>query len=311
MEVSIGGGEPFIREDIKYLIEGIVKNRMRFSVLSNGTLATEELASYIASTGRCNGIQISIDGATPDIHDLSRGHGNFDRAVRGTRVFLGAGIPVTVRVTINSHNVGNLEEIAALLFEDLGLPSFSTNSASLMGMCRDNNSLQLSMGERQLAMETLLRLNKKYNGRISAQAGPLAEVRDWKRMEESRSNGLTVGKKGGYMRACGGVFSKMAVRADGVMVPCTQMSHIEMGRINRDGLKEVWHGHPELKRMRGRWDKGLNEFEFCRGCDYIPYCTGNCPAMAHALTGDDNQPSPDACYRKFLDAGGKLPVEAF
>ena len=103
--------------------------------------------------------------------------------------------------------------------------------------------------------------------------------------------------------------SKLAVRADGVMVPCAQMSHMMLGRINRDDLQEVWQGHPELLRLRERRNIPLSDFEFCRGCDYINYCTGNCPALAYTILGDVNHPSPDACLKRFLEAGGRLPKE--
>ncbi len=103
--------------------------------------------------------------------------------------------------------------------------------------------------------------------------------------------------------------SKLAVRVDGVIVPCIQMSHIELGRINRDNLHEVWENHPELKRLRERRNIPLSDFEFCKGCDYIPYCTGNCPALAYTILGEENHPSPDACLRKFLKEGGRLPDE--
>ena len=33
-EVTMAGGEPFIREDLKEIIGGIVRNRMRFAILS-------------------------------------------------------------------------------------------------------------------------------------------------------------------------------------------------------------------------------------------------------------------------------------
>ena len=72
-----------MREDLKDLVEGVVQNRMRFSILSNGTLITDDLASFLASTGRCNTIQISIDGSTARTHDMCRGEGNFDARWRG------------------------------------------------------------------------------------------------------------------------------------------------------------------------------------------------------------------------------------
>ena len=67
MEVCLQGGEPFIREDFRELVEGIVRNRMRFSILSNGTLITDDMAAFLASTGRCNSVQVSIDGSEREL----------------------------------------------------------------------------------------------------------------------------------------------------------------------------------------------------------------------------------------------------
>ncbi len=100
---------------------------------------------------------------------------------------------------------------------------------------------------------------------------------------------------------------KIAVRADGIMVPCIQISHIELGRINRDDLREVWQEHPELKKLRERHNIPMSDFEFCRGCDYINYCAGGCPAPAYNITGNEYHPDPDSCLRRFLEEGGRLP----
>ncbi len=308
MSVTLGGGEPFLRKDLGELIEGIVRNRMRFSILSNGTLITEDMARFLASTGRCDSVQVSIDGAGPETHEACRGKGNFTRAVEGLQALQAGGVRVSVRVTIHKHNVGDLEAIARFLLEELGLPGFSTNAASYLGLCRENGEqVQLSTEERSLAMESLMDLNRKYRGCIGAQAGPLADARMWTEMERSRKEGEVSVAGRGHLQACGGVMTKMAVRADGVMVPCTQMSHIELGRINRDSLLEVWRGHPQLLRLRERSETPLGDFTFCKGCDYIPHCTGNCPALAYTLLGEENHPSPDACLKRFLEAGGRLP----
>ncbi len=48
LNVTLQGGEPFCREDLEELIEGIVRNRMRFNILSNGTLITDEIAAFLA-----------------------------------------------------------------------------------------------------------------------------------------------------------------------------------------------------------------------------------------------------------------------
>jgi SynChlorMet cassette radical SAM/SPASM protein ScmE len=294
MNVTIGGGEPFCRKDLSELIEGIVRNRMRFNILSNGTLITDEMADFLASTGRCDGVQVSIDGSVPTTHDACRGEGNFLKAMQGIKSLQKYNVPVPIRVTIHRKNVRDLENVAKLLLEDIGVPSFSTNAASHMGLCRQNaEQVQLTAEDRSVAMEALLKLEKKYNGRINATAGPLAEGRDWLEMEKALLDGQESVDGRGYLTSCNGPMNTLAARADGVMVPCGQMSHLELGRINKDGLEKVW--------------QELNEFEFCQGCEYINYCTGNCPALAYTILGKENHPSPDACLKRFLEAGGRLP----
>ncbi|HJO93533.1 MAG TPA: SynChlorMet cassette radical SAM/SPASM protein ScmE [Victivallales bacterium] len=308
LDVCLSGGEPFFRKDIKELITGIVANRMRFSMLSNGSLITEEILDFIKSTGRCNSIQVSIDGPGPESHDISRGKGSFNDALRGLKLLIKHKLPATTRVTIHKHNFNDLDKVAKLLLEDVGLPSFSTNSASHLGLCRENSDdTQLNADEYSFVIAKLFELNKKYNGRIGAQAGPLASGKHWKEMEDTIKAGIKETPGCGYLRSCGGVFSKMAVRADGIMIPCSQIPHIELGRINKDNLREVWHNHTELKRLRERRDMPLKKFAYCSDCKYTPYCRGGCPALAYTLTGNENEPSPDSCYRTFLEAGGELP----
>lgn len=309
--VTLTGGEPFYREDLRELLKEIVRNRMRFSILSNGTLVTDEMAAFLGSTGRCDTVQVSIDGSTPITHDAFSGRGSFLKAMEGLKVLQRHHIPVTVRVTIHRRNVRDLEGIATLLLEEIRLPSFSTNAASYMGLCRQNvEQVQLTVEERSMAMETLLKLNEKYKGRINASAGPLAEGMNWVEMEKARRDGKKTIPGGGCLSGCGGPMSKIAVRADGVIIPCGQISHIELGRINKDDLQQVWQNHPELNRLRKRRNVPLSDCEFCRGCPYISYCTGGCPALSYTILGDDNHPSPDTCLRRFLDDGGRLPDEA-
>ena len=308
--VTLEGGEPFFREDLKELINGIVQNRMRFSILSNGTLITEKMASFLASTGRCDGVQVSIDGSTPVTHDVFRGEGTFFRAIRGVKHLQKHNVPVSVRVTIHRNNVMDLDGIAGLLLDDIGMEGFSTNSASFMGLCRQNSEMvQLTAEERSIAMESLLRINKKYDGRINASAGPLAEGVTWLEMERARRSGEKSISSKGYLTGCEGPMFNIAIRSDGVIIPCIQMSHIQLGRINSDNLREVWQNHPELNRLRQRCNIPLKDFEFCRDCDYINYCTGNCPALAYMILGNENHPSPDACLKRFLEDGGRLPDE--
>jgi SynChlorMet cassette radical SAM/SPASM protein ScmE len=189
----------------------------------------------------------------------------------------------------------------------LGLRSFGTNSAGYLGSCRVHaGEVMLTIEERVVAMESLMHLAEKYPNRIQASAGPLADARMWRRMEQARAAGAPPFPNGGRLTACGCHTAKIAIRADGAIVPCNMLPHLELGRINRDPLAEVWQHHPALNELRTRHTIPLTEFEFCAGCEYLPYCTGNCPALAYTLTGQVNHPSPDACLRRFLEGGGSI-----
>ncbi len=307
MDVCLVGGEPFSRQDLPQLIEGIVENRMRFSILSNGTLIDDSIAAIIQLSNRCNNVQVSIDGSCAEIHDSCRGEGSFEKAVNGIRILQKYNVPVAIRVTLHRHNIKDLDNIARFLLQELELPSFTTNAAGYLGTCRNHPDIMLSTEDRELAMTTLLRLSAKYPGQISAQAGPQAEAELWSSMESSRNLGKPSLDNGGRLTGCGCPWSTITVRSDGTFIPCTMLSHLSLGHINRDSLEKVWRENTMLNSLRQRQEIPLSSFEFCKSCEYINYCTGNCPGLAYSLTGKIDHPSPDSCLKRFIDDGGCLP----
>ena len=91
-------------------------------------------------------------------------------------------------MTVNRHNVDDLDNIASLLLEDVGLTGFSTNDAMPMGAGCDNQAGITLLPQQQLqAMKTLIRLEKQYDGRINATAGPLAKWKSYGEMEHARA----------------------------------------------------------------------------------------------------------------------------
>jgi SynChlorMet cassette radical SAM/SPASM protein ScmE len=197
--------------------------------------------------------------------------------------------------------VDDLENAARLLLEDLGLPSFSTNSAGYFGNCRKNaDDIMLTHSDRIKAMKTLVELNKKYNGRIGAAAGPLAEAKHFKKMQKAFDNHAPAFPKGGHLSACGCYYNKLSIRCDGGITPCTMLPNIILGLINKDKIIDIWQNNSALTELRQREKIELSDFEFCHGCDFTDYCTGNCPGLAYNYTQVVNHPSPDACYRNFL-----------
>ncbi|MBW2616248.1 MAG: SynChlorMet cassette radical SAM/SPASM protein ScmE [Deltaproteobacteria bacterium] len=312
-DVCLSGGEVFVRPDLWELIDSVIENRMRYSILTNGTLLADKLIQEFEigkRRKRLNSIQVSIDGSCPEVHDKSRGRGSFDKAVRGLRLLKEAGFPVTSRVTVNRYNVDDLENIAGLLLDDIGLNSIGTNDAMPMGAgCSNQSSITLLPEQQVKAMESLARLAERYDGRVQATAGPLAKWRGYREMEHAKETGeKTTTWQMGYLTACGCMCSKLSVHHDGLITPCNILAKLEMGKMNVDSLKETWKTHPTLQALKDRRKIPMDQVPGCEACEWAPYCNGSCPGLAYEMTGDFNRANPHDCYRRFLEETGGLPA---
>lgn len=305
--VCLSGGEVFTRPDLFTLVDGVIAQKMRYSLLTNGTLVDD---AAVAAFGvgrrrlRLDSIQVSVDGSCAAVHDASRPPRSFDRALAGLRRLKAAGLPVTVRVTVNRHNVDDLEGVARLLLEEVGLPGFSTNEAEPVGAARcPGQDVVLTAAERGRAMATLTALTARYGGRIGAQAGPLARARHFAEIEA----GLDRGERGrpgrGTLGSCGGVFGKMAILHDGTLVPCNLLPSLSMGVAGETPIGAAWRCHPAIHAVRQRRQVPLAALPACQGCPYTGFCAGGCPAVGLAQQGRLDVVDPLICYRRHVAAG--------
>ena len=154
MDLTLAGGEPFMRQDLKALLEGIVAQP---HALRPALQRRADRRRYRLVHRQHPALQLRAGVArrfpAGDPRRLP-GQGSWEGAVRGIRTLQRHSVPVAVRVTIHRHNVGDLENTAHFLLEELGLPGFGTNAAGYLGVCRGNaGDILLSTGQRQQAME--------------------------------------------------------------------------------------------------------------------------------------------------------------
>lgn len=302
--VTLSGGEVFMRRDLWELLDELIDSRISYSMLTNGTLITEKTLEQFAlgkRRSRLTSIQISIDGSCSEVHDASRGAGSFEKAVRGLRLLKEADFPLTVRMTINRCNVNDIEDTAAFLIETIGLASFSCNEAIALGTgCTRREEMTLTTAEKVKAMLTLERLGQRYPGRIQATAGPQVNLVRFRDMERAKATGWRPGHwRMGSLTACGCAYGKLAVHHDGTIAPCNMLS-IEIGKIGQDRISDIWKYHPILKQLRGRSAITLHTLPECRGCEWIELCNGSCPSTAFSRTRSLISANLDDCYRAFL-----------
>ncbi|RKZ07294.1 SynChlorMet cassette radical SAM/SPASM protein ScmE [Candidatus Fermentibacteria bacterium] len=313
-DVCLSGGEVFVRPDLWELIDALIDNRLRYSILTNGTLVTEDtLVQFEAGKRRqrLSSIQVSIDGSCAEVHDKSRGRGSFEKAIRGLRLLMDAGFPVTARVTVNRHNVDDLDNIAGLLLDDIKIASFGTNDAMPIGSgCDNQKTITLTPKQQVKAMKTLAGLADKYDGRITATAGPLAKWRSFQEMEHARATGkMSTRWQMGYLTACGCMYGKLSVHHNGIITPCNILAEMELGRINRDELTVIWKTHSLLQSLKDRRQIPMTEVPGCEDCEWAHFCNGSCPGLAYELTGDVNRANPHDCYYRFLQNTGGMNFE--
>ncbi|GAB3112054.1 mycofactocin radical SAM maturase [Janibacter alkaliphilus] len=107
--VNIGGGEPTVRPDFWEIVDHAVAHDVGVKFSTNGFRITPEKAARLAATDYVD-VQVSLDGATPEVNDPIRGAGTYDAALRALRTLADAGMSDTkLSVVCTRENVPQLD----------------------------------------------------------------------------------------------------------------------------------------------------------------------------------------------------------
>ena len=264
--VSITGGEPFLEGDA---LAGILRRLnaidriTNLGVLTNGTLIDDVAVDMLRGIPKLGEVQISFDGSTESLHDMTRGDGAFKGALSGLRKLADNNVPTAIMFTatqINKHDVSGIIDFAV---------------------------------REKVAAITIERYTPTGGGRdplaLSAEdvRGMFAEV--LRRKQELKETGCTLKIRTSRPlwnlldKAAGGVcpvgYSCLTIMHDGTIYPCRRLP-IPLGTIQDDGIFKVWYASSVLRQIRKR-----QEVERCSGCKHEHLC-GGCRAAAYAMTGN-------------------------
>ncbi|WP_198410896.1 radical SAM protein [Cryobacterium sp. TMT2-42-4] len=119
-ELILTGGEPFLLNDLDDLVNACT-NKLPTTLLTNGMLFHGRRRERLRRMDSSQLVlQISLDSATPEIHDSHRGSGSWARAVAGIRIAHDEGFRVKVAATLPSDQMHELEPFHAFL-DTLGI----------------------------------------------------------------------------------------------------------------------------------------------------------------------------------------------
>lgn len=107
--LSIGGGEPFLRQDMSSIIRFASEKGIVVSVVSNGSLIDKTLGGEIVSSG-LDSLNLSLNSLNPEIHNSTRGTGSSFEEVMRAIESLGdrMDMRLTISTTVMRENVNDL-----------------------------------------------------------------------------------------------------------------------------------------------------------------------------------------------------------
>ncbi len=262
----LSGGEPLLRPDIFQIIRYAVSLDLRVSLASNGTLISPHVAEKIAAYG-VSRVSISLDGASAEKHDQSRGPGTFRKALNGMENLRGK-VDFQVNFTVTKNNESEVSDIFDLA-EKVGAKALHFFFLVPTGRGQDEDQISPERQE-----ELLMQIEKESARQIDVQVTCAPQY--------ARLAKPGIGRgKGGCLAGKNFVF----VSRSGDVFPCGYFP-LRVGNIRERNFVEIWENSPELLALRERKLEGK-----CGRCSFARVC-GGCRARAYAKTGNYLESDP-------------------
>ena len=300
LRVKISGGEPFARDDIFEILDALYKKPLRFSINSNATLIDEKSAERLSGYNKkMDDIMVSLDGASPATHDLLRGAGAFDKALRGINLLLQFGVEVCVYCTVTRLNFTDLRAVAELM-KEIGISDIKFNYLLYEGRgLKFQEELQLTTKERKRTIENLKEIRKDFPF-ISGTFFEMDEIFEGIRTTEPEDL-IHYDPAKHFLSGCGALKKECAIRSDGWATPCDRLPEIKAENILDTPLDVIWKESKTFLDFRKRFVTPLTTLSTCADCEYAHSCTAGCPASAYTAYGTMLARDPSCCYKLFIE----------
>jgi radical SAM protein with 4Fe4S-binding SPASM domain len=277
-EISIIGGEAFLRPDWLQIIEKIDQSGIDCSMQTGAYNLTEERIIAAKGAGIKN-IGVSIDGM-PDTHNSIRGRSNsFDHAVRCLDLLKKHDIVSSVNTVITKTNKHELDQLLDILIL-YGVKNWQIQLAVAMGNAVDNaDELIIQPYELVDLYEDLIKLYRRalvHNILVQAgnnigYFGPYEYI--WRQGSE------------GFFSGCSAGHTSLGIEADGKIKGCPSLPTTDYtaGNIKDMSLEDIWHYSENIFFSRYRDRDEL--WGGCKDCYYAATCLAGCTWTSHVLFG--------------------------
>ena len=289
-EVTLIGGEAYLRSDIYPLIRHLREGGIYVSMQSGGLGLTERRLEKLREAG-LQGLGISIDGPA-DVHDVLRDRiGSWQYGMNAIKRAKKLGYTVTSNSQINQLTIDRLEETAQFL-EEAGVHTWRCQLTVPMGRAADRPDWILQPWQILEVIDTLAEIKINILKRARANGIP-----------PRKAFNITLGNNIGYygpfeelLRSKPGIASKvwygcqagkftLGIESDGRIKGCPSLPTAPYigGNIRDLSLEQIWNDTPELRFVRDRTTEEL--WGHCKSCYYAEICRGGCSFTSHCLFG--------------------------
>jgi radical SAM protein with 4Fe4S-binding SPASM domain len=297
-EVTLLGGEAYLRPDWLELVRAIRAHGMECSMASGGRGIDRVRAQGAAEAG-LSSVSISLDGLGPT-HDRLRGLAGAYRAGLAALVNLReAGVPVAVSTQINRLSTPDLEPLLETIVAH-GVHGWQLMLTVATGGAVDEPEVLVQPYDLLSLFPLLDRLEQRcdeagvrlWPGNNLGYFGPFES-----RLRGSLARGHHTSSRAGR--------STLGIGADGAIKGCPSLSSgVWIGGNVRDAsLREIWDRAPALPDTR---DDAVDDlWGFCRDCNYADSCRAGCTCTSFVLFGKAGN-NPYCHHRALeLDRAGK------
>ncbi len=288
--IFFSGGEPLIEPDFWDVAQYAKEKGFYFSIATNGTLfdkknsrkAAELLPGYVA---------VSLDAATPEIHDRFRGmKGMWERAVEGIRNLVDAGVTTCISYTHTRENADEFPKMFELR-EKLG--AYKVIMYNYIPVGRGDFENDPTPEQREEAYRTMydqLALGRHVVATTAPQFGSYCKQRSSSCIILAHYADLKAKELGiiaDIISGCGAGRAYCSIQPDGKVTPCVYMPDLVVGDLRKQSFEQIWERSPVMISLRER--DGL--WGSCSTCENKAVC-GGCRARAHAYFHDLKGPDP-------------------
>lgn len=274
VQLGFSGGEPLLRKDLEQLVKYARGLGFYTNLITSGIGLTEKRIANLKTAG-LDHIQISFQGADPEVNDAIAGRGNaYQHKFAMAKSVKAQGYPMVLNFVISKQNISQVTDIMRLSCE-LEADYVELATAQYYGWAYTNRDHLLPSQQQLITAERLVN-----------------EFREQQQGQGPQFIFVTPDYFEVRPKACmnGWATTFLTVTPDGSALPChsAKMLPLTFPNVKDKSIRDIWLQDFSFDYFRG--DDWMPQP--CKGCDEKEKDFGGCRCQAYMMTGDMHKTDP-------------------